>query len=211
MDGLRDMSNTDNTFDTEVDAEYEISDDISTDYYSSDEEYRDSYDYSDEEFLDNENALDFSSKPSHSYIANVHTYLLAIVKTKNLRKTNPIASARIKSFLIYLRTLGDERKGVQVCKDFKREVGDLLEMQLDDYPVYSNSEGLTEQELDRLPRFIHKSKTPAKCCVCVNELKVGDEMTLLEKCAHTFHSNCISSWLKRSNQCPICRSPVHTD
>ena len=43
-----------------------------------------------------------------------------------------------------------------------------------------------------------------KCCVCLEEMKVGEEIVRL-KCGHHFHKKCILPWLKKNNSCPICR------
>ncbi|XVE85911.1 hypothetical protein DITRI_Ditri17bG0129600 [Diplodiscus trichospermus] len=42
------------------------------------------------------------------------------------------------------------------------------------------------------------------CVICLEELKVGSYASQMP-CSHMFHSNCIESWLKKKNNCPICR------
>lgn len=163
-----------------------------------------------EEFLDDENSLDFSAtSPTNSHIVTVHNYLKSMSKENDLSKTNPIASARIKSFLIYLRTIEGGRGAVQICKDFKIEIENLLGFEMVNYPNYSRTDGLSEKEIDKLPRYVYKNRTKSfKCCICINLIKFGDDLMEIELCHHKFHSNCLSKWLKRSNQCPICRSSV---
>ncbi len=43
------------------------------------------------------------------------------------------------------------------------------------------------------------------CSICT-EATVRDDVLL--HCSHTFHYKCISKWLDRSNECPVCRSGV---
>ncbi|KAG7601314.1 putative chromatin regulator PHD family [Arabidopsis thaliana] len=53
------------------------------------------------------------------------------------------------------------------------------------------------------------------CCpICLEDLKKVDNdddkvVVCLSKCNHSFHMNCIFSWLRESQDCPICRSTVY--
>ncbi|KAI3983771.1 hypothetical protein MKX01_001175 [Papaver californicum] len=42
------------------------------------------------------------------------------------------------------------------------------------------------------------------CSICLQGLNVGDEAVIL-KCSHTFHEKCMSQWLTRKPNCPLCR------
>jgi len=42
-----------------------------------------------------------------------------------------------------------------------------------------------------------------QCDICYEERDCSSDKTLA--CGHGFHTNCIQSWLLRSNSCPICR------
>ena len=42
------------------------------------------------------------------------------------------------------------------------------------------------------------------CVICLEDFKNGDKATILP-CIHLFHKNCIKSWLKAQNCCPICK------
>lgn len=46
------------------------------------------------------------------------------------------------------------------------------------------------------------------CAICIEPLKEGDTSIVL-KCNHVFHKDCIISWFKKELICPICRSPVN--
>ena len=41
------------------------------------------------------------------------------------------------------------------------------------------------------------------CSICLEECEYKDKAVL--ECGHTFHSECIESWMKRSFSCPLCR------
>ena len=43
-----------------------------------------------------------------------------------------------------------------------------------------------------------------KCIICLSEFEIGDQVSALP-CAHVFHTLCISSWIKKHCQCPVCK------
>ena len=45
------------------------------------------------------------------------------------------------------------------------------------------------------------------CSICLCEYEEGEKVTWLP-CSHSFHASCISSWLKNSLICPICKDNV---
>ena len=48
----------------------------------------------------------------------------------------------------------------------------------------------------------------AECVVCLETLKAGELVALLE-CKHTFHGSCLSRWVGEGHfSCPICRAEV---
>lgn len=44
----------------------------------------------------------------------------------------------------------------------------------------------------------------SSCCICLDDFRLGDEISALS-CEHSFHPECIKSWLRLTNSCPICR------
>jgi hypothetical protein len=46
----------------------------------------------------------------------------------------------------------------------------------------------------------------ANCIICFQALADGDRVGALT-CDHTFHVDCLKSWLKRRNVCPLCQCP----
>ena len=45
------------------------------------------------------------------------------------------------------------------------------------------------------------------CCICLDEINIGANTVLLP-CGHMFHSDCIITWLKKNNTCPMCRFEI---
>jgi RING-H2 zinc finger protein RHA1 len=58
-------------------------------------------------------------------------------------------------------------------------------------------------------------ETEDTCAICLNKLKMEDEVRELMNCDHVFHKECIEKWLEHGyenenhNQtCPLCRAPL---
>ncbi|GFY94318.1 hypothetical protein Acr_09g0007640 [Actinidia rufa] len=48
------------------------------------------------------------------------------------------------------------------------------------------------------------------CSICLDELVIGSLVTHLP-CSHTYRGECVSEWLKKSNECPLCRYVLRPD
>ena len=48
---------------------------------------------------------------------------------------------------------------------------------------------------------------PSRCVICMVEFELGEALRFLP-CLHTYHLDCIDSWLMRSFTCPSCMEPV---
>jgi hypothetical protein len=46
-----------------------------------------------------------------------------------------------------------------------------------------------------------------ECSICQVKLKTGDTVSTLE-CAHIYHTQCISEWVKYKQECPLCRTAI---
>ncbi|KAF7080212.1 hypothetical protein CFC21_084320 [Triticum aestivum] len=68
--------------------------------------------------------------------------------------------------------------------------------------------GLTAEELGELPCHDFKEGGPGECAVCLEAFMAGDRCMVLPRCEHGFHAECVSSWLRKSRLCPICRTEV---
>ena len=64
--------------------------------------------------------------------------------------------------------------------------------------------------MELLPSTIINEKKEGEnnnCIICLEEFDIGDSVTTLP-CVHLFHTDCIKSWLKSQNHCPICKFEI---
>ncbi|KAK8502523.1 hypothetical protein V6N13_095612 [Hibiscus sabdariffa] len=43
------------------------------------------------------------------------------------------------------------------------------------------------------------------CGICLEDLKKGEKVRAMGVCGHKFHGHCIIQWIKRKQNCPLCR------
>ncbi|XP_022735701.1 RING-H2 finger protein ATL56-like [Durio zibethinus] len=69
---------------------------------------------------------------------------------------------------------------------------------------------MSPADLKMLPSFDYmladKGSSPVVCVVCLENFGNGDKCKFLPNCKHSFHSQCIDSWLLKTPICPICRT-----
>lgn len=81
-----------------------------------------------------------------------------------------------------------------------------------DSPTQDNS--THQKEIDKIedesianPSQI--STTCTMCSICIDDFEDGEEILVLPKCGHGFHTMCIKPWLtERSASCPLCKTSV---
>merc|ERR1719491_463581 len=49
-----------------------------------------------------------------------------------------------------------------------------------------------------------------ECSICLDELVIG-QPALRIPCGHLYHEECVKDWLRKSNECPVCRFELPTD
>lgn len=80
---------------------------------------------------------------------------------------------------------------------------------------HSGEHGLSQNILNSLPEVpienVDKMDDDKKnCVICLNDFKNGDKAIILP-CIHLFHKDCITSWLKQNDKCPICKKNIQDD
>ncbi|TQD96858.1 hypothetical protein C1H46_017590 [Malus baccata] len=75
---------------------------------------------------------------------------------------------------------------------------------------------MSNEELNMLPCFDYTAEekgtatSPGDCAVCLESFKGGEKCRLLPNCKHSFHAQCIDSWLLKTPVCPVCRTCAKT-
>ncbi|KAF4358620.1 hypothetical protein F8388_021118 [Cannabis sativa] len=64
-----------------------------------------------------------------------------------------------------------------------------------------------ELVVDNLTSKAVEEKTSNICSVCLENFKIGEDMTRLI-CGHVYHKSCVLEWSHRSGQCPLCRKEL---
>ncbi|XP_062020643.1 E3 ubiquitin-protein ligase ATL41-like [Rosa rugosa] len=85
--------------------------------------------------------------------------------------------------------------------------------------VHSSAEppktGLEPSVIAALPVFLykrvedegrHEGDADVECAVCLSMLEDEEMARLLPNCKHSFHAQCIDTWLNSHTTCPICRT-----
>ncbi|KAI4303749.1 hypothetical protein MLD38_039345 [Melastoma candidum] len=109
--------------------------------------------------------------------------------------------------------LDDETAGLPVFVD---EVDDFYSAEHE--PLFvrpDNGLGLLPASKSAMDDLASKSVVCAEdedriCSICKDGLTVGEEATEMP-CEHVYHSDCIFTWLRIRNTCPICRHELPTE
>ncbi len=90
----------------------------------------------------------------------------------------------------------------------------LLNMNQDEATL-NDRVGLTIGEIEKLPQKAFNDNQPGlqdnSCVICFEDYIVGQNITSLPGCEHTYHSTCVNTWLLKNPLCPFCRSNVRNN
>ncbi|MBA0557434.1 hypothetical protein Golob_014503 [Gossypium lobatum] len=73
---------------------------------------------------------------------------------------------------------------------------------------------MSEDDVQKLPCYDYSAKEKENstcfqvldCAICLEDFKMGEKCRLLPLCKHSFHAECVDSWLLRNPICPVCRT-----
>lgn len=46
-----------------------------------------------------------------------------------------------------------------------------------------------------------------ECSICLENYEIGDKISILS-CEHFYHKRCLNEWLKKKEECPLCREEI---
>lgn len=68
----------------------------------------------------------------------------------------------------------------------------------------------SKQFMEELPTRVIRDDLDKECPICLKKFEQDDELTLLP-CDHEFHNECVTAWLNKAANCPLCRKSFPTD
>lgn len=69
----------------------------------------------------------------------------------------------------------------------------------------ASGQRLSDEEIQSLPKVKFEQVEQQTCSICLEIYQQGEMLTAL-RCAHFFHTSCVTRWFHRSTQCPLCRT-----
>eukprot|EP00898_Chlorokybus_atmophyticus_P006277 jgi/Chlat1/6650/Chrsp49S06124 len=78
---------------------------------------------------------------------------------------------------------------------------------LDENQAHGSGGGASQEAIDSLPTHTIKA-SDAKlepCAICLDDIEVRNVVRRMP-CLHAFHKKCIDKWLRRKNECPVCKA-----
>lgn len=89
----------------------------------------------------------------------------------------------------------------------------ILDSVLDDVLNESFLEQPSMEKTDTLlslpiEKFSNITTIEKQCCICMEDFKENDDISILNSCKHTFHNSCIVEWGKYKTSCPVCRNSL---
>ncbi|KAL9101631.1 MAG: hypothetical protein Q9163_003129 [Psora crenata] len=91
---------------------------------------------------------------------------------------------------------------------FDRIVGQMMEQNgASSAPGPASAAAIAALPKKTVEKSMMGSDGTAECSVCMENVSVGDEVTVLP-CNHWFHEQCVGIWLKEHDTCPHCRKGI---
>ncbi|KAL1541512.1 RING-H2 finger protein ATL74-like [Salvia divinorum] len=103
---------------------------------------------------------------------------------------------------------------VHVCVVGRAFRGDPAGGSPSELPRIDRIPSMNPEEIKKLECYDYKVEgkgmRDVECAVCLEIFIVGERCRILPKCNHSFHAQCIDSWLLKTAACPICRAAVNS-
>lgn len=64
---------------------------------------------------------------------------------------------------------------------------------------------LSDEEIHALPKVRFNQAEQQSCAICLEGYQQGELLNRL-RCGHFFHVRCLTGWMQRATQCPLCRA-----
>ncbi|KAI8907404.1 hypothetical protein EDD86DRAFT_276808 [Gorgonomyces haynaldii] len=84
----------------------------------------------------------------------------------------------------------------------ERGLDNILQMLMEQHQQENRPPPAPEETINQLPK--QRLPEALDCSICQEEMPKDHEAMVLP-CKHSFHDNCITSWLRLNGTCPVCR------
>jgi len=134
--------------------------------------------------------------------------------TEEQIKALPIIEYNVSDIEEINRRYNDEKMDAQVNDNDNAKVnGNNTEDDAEissDIEAKDNEGALTDNAKNSTSRFLQNAFSSfPMCSICIDEFDEGEKLIMLPACAHFFHPQCISTWLKDTRStCPLCQVRV---
>ncbi|CAG9322908.1 unnamed protein product [Blepharisma stoltei] len=91
---------------------------------------------------------------------------------------------------------------IEILRNYR---GELLSLYAASLRNEDNNEGAAQEAIIDLPHIEAIEK--GYCCICMSDIVESQLITKIN-CVHTFHSECIDTWLETRAVCPICKVKI---
>jgi len=86
----------------------------------------------------------------------------------------------------------------------QQELQQLLARSLHDGELHRDE----NLQLDINSKACRTTDLDKDCTICQNKYRLGEKLSTLDDCAHTFHFSCLKEWGMYKPECPLCRNPI---
>lgn len=62
--------------------------------------------------------------------------------------------------------------------------------------------------LDIRPHHCKTTEVNGDCSVCQGKFQLGEKLSTIQNCCHTFHYQCLQQWGMYKQECPLCRGGI---
>lgn len=67
--------------------------------------------------------------------------------------------------------------------------------------------GMKDTDINKIKSEIYVNENNDNCSICLENIKSGNKVRILE-CGHNYHQECLDTWLRINDTCPICRDKI---
>ena len=91
---------------------------------------------------------------------------------------------------------------------FDTEYNRILQETFENQPSIEKTNHIIDIPSQTYSSIEDKEKYEKECSICLTQFDEDCIVSLLPKCNHIFHKECVVEWGKYKTSCPICRNNV---